>query len=536
MDKQGNRFSNEKQTMIFDLDEANIREDQAEDIDTLYEANENNENGSADEATKIIPKHRSSDKNRIKGNEKKRSKKSRESKSKGKQLSEPVTEPDENAEDHEENKKVQKRDQRLKEKNAKKLDKLMKKQKKREKSSDREVLSYEDMPLKERERTSSKKSGKGGKKRIVIVLLILLAVFGAVFIFANTNKLSWHNIRNYVKYGILNQKSEEQFPVSIQGENVDIGNFTRMGQDVCYASDTKLQIVNNYGRLEYSTQHGFLNPVLKASDQYAMIYSLGGTGYQINNYEKMLFSGTAEERIVTGAINDNGVYALVTTSKGYLSKMQVFDKENEKIFGYSFADYYVTSVSLAPNGKCAVVTGLSALNGAEISSLYVLDFTKDKPLYQDEVDDNIFYDVQYLNDTYACAVGNGAVCTINTKSGEVKTMEYDGKSLTCYCFNRDTDTVSVSLSRSGDGRNCEIYSFKTDGALANSFETEYMVKSISTYKGRIALLTPDMIYLYTKDGEQISGHETSTEPCAVVLYTTDDAYVLDTNEISTVKI
>lgn len=536
MDKQGNRFSDEKQTMIFDLDEANIKEDQAEDIDTLYEENENIERGSSDEHTKIVSLPGSSDKNRNKRKEKKRSKKSRESRITENTLSDEATQLDEKHEDEEEKEKDLKRDQRLKDKNAKKLDKLMKKQKKREEKSDREVLSYEDMPLKERERSSAKKSGKSGKKKLIIVLLILLVVFGAVFIFANTNKLSWHNIRNYVKYGLLNQKSEEQFPVSIQGENVDIGNFTRMGQDVCYASDTKLQIINNYGRLEYTTQHGFLNPVMKASDQYAMIYSLGGTGYQINNYEKMLFSGTAEERIVTGAINDNGVYALVTTSKGYLSKLQVYDNENEKIFGYSFADYYVTSVSLAPNGKCAVVTGLSALNGAEISSLYVLDFTKDKPLYQEEVDDNIFYDVQYLNDSYACAVGNGAVSTINTKNGEVNTMKYDGKTLTCYCFNRDTDTASVSLSRSGDGRNCEIYSFKTDGTVSDSFETEYMVKCISTYKGRIALLTPDVIYLYSKDGQVVSQYETSTEPQAIVLYTTDDAYVLDTNGISVVKI
>lgn len=523
MDKQGNRFSEDKQTMIFDLDEANIREDRAEDIDTLYEENEKADISAFDEPTKIIPKAKDSDKNR---KEKKRSKKEKEKKQSENQ--------------HEESdsvsEKEKKREEHQKEKNAKKLDKLMKKKKKREEHSDREVLSYEDMPLEEREASSAKKAHKPRKRAIIAVVLILVVVFAAVFVFANTDKLSWHNIRNYVKYGILNQKSNEQFPVSVQGENVDLGNFARMGQDVCYASDTKLQIVNNYGRFEYSTQHGFLNPVLKSSDQYALVYSLGGTGFQINNYEKLLFTGETEERILTADINDRGTYAIVTTSNGYLSKMQVYDKENEKIFGYSFADYYVTAVSLAPNGKSAVVTGLSALNGSEISSLYVLDFTKDKPAYQDELEENIFYDVKYLNDTYACAVGSGAVCTINTKNGDVNTMQYEGKHLSCYCFNRDTDTFSVSLSRSGDGRKCEIFSFKTDGTIAASFETEYQVKYISTYKGRVALLTPDMIYLYNKDGSKVSEKELTNEPKAVVLYTSDDAYVLDTNEISTIRI
>ena len=43
------------------------------------------------------------------------------------------------------------KDQRLKEKNSKKLEKLLKKQQKKEKHINREVLSYEDMPLEERE-------------------------------------------------------------------------------------------------------------------------------------------------------------------------------------------------------------------------------------------------------------------------------------------------------------------------------------------------------------------------------------------------
>ena len=504
MDKRGRRFldDDEKKPKIIDLDESDVKEEFAaqEDIDTLYEANESKENKPVEEPTRVIEKVKPS----------------------------------------KESKKEQKRQERLKEKNDKKLDKLMKKQQKRERKSDREVLSYEDMPLEARENapenTHAEKSQKKlNKKKIVLAALIIVVLFGVVFVFANSDKLSWHNIRNYVKYGILNQKGDENFPISVQGENVDIGNFDRMGQDVCYTSDTKLEIINNYGRYEYSAQHGFTNPVLKSGNQYALIYSLGGVGYQVNNYEKTIFVGETEGRIVTGAVNDNGTYALVTTSDGYLSKMHVFNKENEKIFGYSFADYYVTSVSLAPNGKVAVVTGLSALNGAEISSIYVLDFTKDKPVYLEEVEDNIFYDVLYLNDTYACAVGNSAVSSINTKYGEVNTTRYEGKSLTCYCFNRDTATFSVSLSRSGDGRNCEIFSFSADGKVSDSFETEYMVKYISTYKGRVALLTPEALYLYSKSGDTISRKEVDNEPRAIVLYTTADAYVLDTNEISTLR-
>ena len=446
-------------------------------------------------------------------------------------------EPDPRAEEKAANKarkkaeQERKREERLQEKNAKKLEKQMKKKQQREKKAERGAPIKEVVPPQEHEEHEAhegkikEKLRKLNKKRIVAVVLVVVILFGVVFVFANADRFSWHNIKTFVKYGIMNQKSDEHFPVRVQGENVDIGNFIRMGQDICYASDTKLQIINNFGRPEYSAQHGFVNPVLNVSDKYAMIFSLGGKGYQINSYEKTLFSGEMSERIVTGDINDKGTYALVTTSNGYMSKLQVYDTENEKIFGYSFAEYYITSIALAPNGKAAVATGLSALNGSEISSIYVLDFTKEKPLYLEEVGENIFYDVCYLNDTYACAVGNGAVSTINTKNGDLNTTMYDGSTLTGYCFNRDTDTCTVSLSRSGDGRNCEIVSFKTNGEIADSFETEYLVRNLSTYKGRVALLTPGRIYLYSKSGKEVSCKEVTNEPKAVVLYTSSDAYV-----------
>ena len=520
MDKQGkNEFNGKDEQKVIDLSEVDVKEaySEDEDIDTLYEKNETADKDSAVEPTMIFPKSKSGDKNS--GDKKKK-----------------VKSPEKPEKKEKQEKKEKAREERLKEKNEKKLEKLMKKKKKREDHSDREVLSYEDMPLEERENTPHKKPKKSGAKRIVIVALLLVIVAAVVFVFAGSDKYSWHNIRNYIKYGILNQDSDKSFPISVQGENVDIGNLALMGQDICFASDTKMQIVNNYGRPEYSTQHGFTNPIMKASDKYALICSLGGTGFEINDFETTLFTGDAEERILTADINDHGEYALVTTSNGYLSKLQVYNKENERIFGYSFADYYVTSVSLAPNGKSAAVTGLSALNGSEISCLYVLDFTKDKPLYQEEVSNNIFYDCEFLDDTYACAIGNAAVAAINIKNGDFKSMEFEGKSLTCYCVNRDTKTFSVSLSRSGDGRNCQIVSFRSDGTVTDSFDTEFKVKYISSYKGRIALLTSDALYLYSKDGGKVSEVEVTNEPRAAVLYTSSDAYVLDTNEINVMSI
>lgn len=432
------------------------------------------------------------------------------------------------------------KDQRLKEKNSKKLEKLLKKQQRKEKHSRREVLTYEDMPLEEREdeelSPKPRKRFKLQGKKLAALIVIVALLFGVVFYAFNSDKLSFHNISNFFRYGVFNSRSEESFPLDIKGMSVATGNFTRIGQDICYSSDTKTQLLNNYGRSEFSVQHAFITPVLTVSSHGSLVYNLGGTGFQLINKEGVSFSGEANDDILTAAYADNGVYALVTESSGYLSKLYVYNEEHAQIFAYSFADYYITAVSLNSKGTRAVVAGVSALNGVEISSIYVLDFTKDTPLYFLELENNIIYDVSYLSDKYACAVGRSASYSVNTYNGEYETADYEGRELTAFDINTDTNTFTLSLSSSGDGRNCDIASYSTNGTLDKTFTVDDKIIDISSYKGRVALMTDESVMLYSKDGHAYSKKQLNSDPHAVVMYTKSDAYVLCTGYIDAISL
>lgn len=374
-------------------------------------------------------------------------------------------------------------------------------------------------------------------KRIIAVAVIVVILFVVVFAVFNSDKFSVHNISNFFKYGVFNQQSEEKFPLDIKGERVNAGNFDCIGQDICYVSDTKTATLNNYGRSLFTEQHAFINPVLTVSDKGALVYNLGGTGYQLIDKEGAVYSGEAKDNLLTADFADNGIYALVTQSSGYLSKLYVYNEENEQIFAYSFADYYVTSVTLDSSGAKAVVSGLSALNGVETSALYVLDFTQEKPLIIKEIENDIIYQVKYLSDKYVCAVGHNASYVLNTsKDGDLQTNSYEGRVLTAFDINDDTNTYTVSLSSSGDGRNCDILSYSTAGDSVKSFSVDKKIINISTYKGRVALLTGDSVMLYSKDGKSYSEKELNSDPHTVVMYTSSDAYVLCTGYIDSVSL
>ena len=439
------------------------------------------------------------------------------------------------AEQNEINEPEKKEDQRLKDKNAKKLEKLMKKQRRRERRSEREVLSYEEMPLSEREASSASKQSKWNAKKVIAAGVIVAILFGAVFFVANPDRFSVHNIVNFFNYGLLNRSSEESFPMDVFGESITAGNFVRRGQDICFSSDTKTQMLNNYGRSVFKTPHAFINPILKVSDKYALVYNLGGTGYQMIDSEGNAYSADTQDNIMLADVNSDGVYALVTQSSGYLSKLCVYNEKNEQIYAYSFADYYVTAAAVSSTGKQAVVAGVSALNGMDIASLYVLDFTRDTPLFFSEFENNILYDVDYLGERYACAVGRSASYVIHTGNGSVEVCDYEGRTQTAYDINPDTDTYTLSLSGSGDGRNCDIISFRSSGKQDRSFRVEEAVTALSTYKGRVVLLSNNTLYLYGKDGTGLSSKELVSDCHAIALYTGSDVYVLCTGTIDSVS-
>ena len=428
---------------------------------------------------------------------------------------------------------------RLKEKNSKKLEKKLKKQLRREKYSHREVLTYEDMPLEEREEGSDGvrvRRKNFNIKRLIAVAVIVVLLFGIVFFAFNSDKLSFHNISNFFKYGVFNSNSEESFPLDIKGERIAAGNFLRIGQDICYSSDTKTRLLNNYGRTVFSAQHAFINPVLTVCGKGALVYNLGGTGYQLIDKEGEVFTEEMTDDILVADYSDSGIYAIVTESGGYLSKLYVYNEKHEQIFAYSFADYYVTSVSLNSSGSRAVVAGVSALNGVNIASLYVLDFTKDTPVYFSELENNIIYKVMYVTDKYACAVGRSSSFALNTYNGELETYDYTGRTLTAFDINRDTNTYTLSLSNSGDGRNCDIVSFNSGGREDKSFSVDDKIIDISTYKGRVALMTNEKVMLYSKDGKHISEKVLASDPHSVVLYTGSDAYILCTGYMDAVTL
>ena len=91
------------------------------------------------------------------------------------------------------------------------------------KKTDRDVISYEDVPLEDYELEKTEMSPAAVKK-IIISVCVVLAAGLVVFAFANRDRLSPESIANWWTYDVLGNAGNG-YPVSITGTEVNTNNF-----------------------------------------------------------------------------------------------------------------------------------------------------------------------------------------------------------------------------------------------------------------------------------------------------------------------
>lgn len=400
---------------------------------------------------------------------------------------------------------------------------------KKYKKTERDVISYEDMPLDDYEQEKTEISPEA-IKRILIGVGVAIVAGLIVFAFSNRDKLTWDNISTWWTYDVLGNAGNG-FPVNIVGSEVASSNIAVTQGRVAYASDTSFVTLNSTGSEVANIQLRYSTPVMKASGNKYLTYGLGGTGFQIQSFDEKLYTGEESENIFTGDIASNGVYCIVTEGNGYLSSLYVYNKNNNRIFKYSFSEYYITSVALNSDGSCGVACGITSEGGAVKTAVYLLDFSKEEPKSVYTINGDSVIDCEYLGDNRVVLIGQSASYIIKNGDKNIVTNSYEDRTLANYCFNTDTQTYTIALSRSGDGRSCALLQYNSNGDNKCSVDTEYSAESLSSYKGVIGVLDDNTVYTYNLDGTLRNEYSVGTGSKKVILINENEVCVLSANQI-----
>ena len=384
------------------------------------------------------------------------------------------------------------------------------------------------MPLDEVSEEEVKISKEAVKK--IFTLIAILFVLGlVVFAVANRDNLTPDKIQRWLKYDVFGS-TDTGYPVEISGATINDGNF--YGNDeISYVSDTSFVSLSSTGNEIGYNQISFSNPVLTVDNDNILIYDLGGKGYSIGTQKGVEKTFETEERIYTADINKKGYYCIVTKADGFFSKLIAYNSDNEQLYAYSFSEYYITNVSLNADGSGCVACGISSDNGSISSVAYVLDFSEKTPEATYTLDENVVCSVDYLDSNSVCIIGTNASFVLDIRKSQLIENNYNKMKLTSFDIDTDTSTFVVSLSRSGDGRQCSLEYINSDGEIVSVNDTEVSVESIDLYKNRIAVLDNNVVYLYDTDKNFIGEAQAGNGSKAIRLESSSSVYVLGINEI-----
>ena len=401
------------------------------------------------------------------------------------------------------------------------------------KPSQRKITSYEDVPLEDVRDNEQEPKNITGKFLKVFLILFLSVV--AVLAIMNIEKLTPDNIAHWFQYDLLGKTDGEGYPIAFSGSSLNTQNFDLISGVPVYCSDTTIAVLNQNAGKYQETQHSFASPALRVNGGCGLIYNVDATGYTVIRRDSVTYTGSAADKIYAGDISSNGIYALLTRSDDYLSKLTVYRTDNLEKFEYSFADYYVNTVSLNHDGSRAVLSGVSARNGGMISVIYILDFTQDTYMQKYEADDTFIYDVVFLNNGNAAAVGDHQSFLIDVGSGQKKDIGYRSRTLTSYTLKRDFGLL-LSLSVNPDGRACDIVTVNGSGETAENIHTGERVYSMDICSGRVAALEHGRLAVFNAEGKEESSAEVNTDSRKLCCADSRTFYILGKSRISKVGI
>ena len=377
------------------------------------------------------------------------------------------------------------------------------------KGKEREHLSYEDQPL--NDLNDDEPLPEHATKHFFKVFLIIFISVVLVVIWANIDKLTPDNISHWVEYDLLGKTEGEGYPASFSGADVDTDNFDLMDGAPVYCTDTSVAVLNpNAGKYQ-SFNHAYANPALSTNSNYSIIYNIGATGYTVINRNSVVRSDSTGNNIFCGDICPNGIYCLLTDNENYLGKLTVYRADGLEMYTYSFADFYVNRVSVNREGDHAVVSGLTAKNGGLLSAIYVLDFSQSSYMRKYEFDDVYIYDLKYLDNGNAVAVGDKCAYYIDIVKGSKKDIDYHSRFITGYDLSRQNGMI-ISLSATPDGRECDILMVDTEGDALSGIFTKRKIISSDYSNGNTTVLFDDgELAIYNSKGTKLSSAELSTD-------------------------
>lgn len=350
----------------------------------------------------------------------------------------------------------------------------------------------------------ARRNAKTRKKQIILwsVLAALIVIIAVIKI----SEIDYKAIKQKMtdedgKISISSLVSDNsKFPFSL--DSSDDAEVEAIGSELAVLNETSFTVADSSNaRLRFRDIHGYANPVMKISGDYAVIIDQGTDRYRLDSKSENIYKYNSENVIICADVSKSGIVALATTSNEAKSEIVVYSKACKEKMRYPVSYGYVTSVAIDDSSNRIAFAAVNSENARLKTIVYTMNINDEKPRAEFSYESSAVLDLHFSSSDLF-VVGNDFVSVISSLKDEAKVLEQGECRIISYCYSPSGELVAAYENYKGSSANSFAY-IEPSGRIKFAFDTGEMIKDISTAKSNVTILTSDSIITYNlKGGEK----------------------------------
>ncbi len=339
-----------------------------------------------------------------------------------------------------------------------------------------------------------RKNKKHLSGRFAIFATVLLFVCTIIFL---NNQFTSGSIRRFA-YWIFSGVRGDATEASVSFDANEYNRFTLISGNLCIVSPDELSSYKLSGKSSLSSPVLLRNPAVSSSPSRFLAYDLGGLNFYVANNKKVLFSSSAESKIVNANMNKSGDFSIVTDSDDAKSLVTIYNSSFKPIYKFHSSEKYIFDAAISPNGKASAIVTYGTENGQFQSALSLCKTDSEGFYATHSLGGSVPLRVSYHSDRKILLICDDRTLLFGSDGGIIS--EFSHETLTVKAFSESYGKhTAILLDNYGNGGNTRVVFLSDNGEISEPLDFDEDIYSISSAGNFTALQFSDKCVVYKSD-------------------------------------
>lgn len=298
---------------------------------------------------------------------------------------------------------------------------------------------------------------------IKIIILILIVVSVSLLIYVNqtptfltkTIKLFNKNYEyNAPSYELVNHES-------IFAEKLSDNKFI-------ISTHEKTEVLSQNLKNEATMSFSGEKPTIKTSnDKFLIMHKDTNKALFVDGSKNIPVNCSGS--ILTGAVNKNGYFALVTEEKGFKAQIIVYNKNGKELYKWHSAENYITDVDISDSNDMVIASTVEYVENKLKSKILVFNTSKELP--EEVLIDNMAVKISFTGNSKFVVIGSESISAYSTSTKMLWQKSYEGKHLIAYKLKDSKIALAIGTSNLAT-ETSSVYLLNDNGKEISIFENK----------------------------------------------------------------